>query len=105
MFSRSLKLYYYLWEFPHHILYIPFFLLFQYAQALIRLYALLTLYERGWGTRKIEMNGNEIVRSVGVLKETTQFVPPTQEIITISNNVSATHDVTPVQVNETKLEV
>lgn len=99
--SRGIKLYYYLWEFPHHILYIPLFLLFQYAQALIRLYALLTLYERGWGTRKIEVKGNEIVRSLEVPKLAPQFTPPpTQEIITISNNEAGTSQHTPLYVTD-----
>jgi hypothetical protein len=90
--SRGLKLYYYLWEYPRHILYIPLFLIFQYAQALIRLYALLTLYERGWGTRKIEVKGNEIVRSIQIPKLQTQIAPPpTQEIITITNNIAGAH--------------
>lgn len=64
--SRCIKLYYYLWEYPQHIIMVPLFILFQYAQALIRLYALVTLYERGWGTRTIEVKGNEVVRSATV---------------------------------------
>lgn len=75
--SRTIKLYYYIWEYPQHIVFIPLFILFQYAQTLIRLYALLTLYERGWGTRKVEVKGNEIVRSDGVAVE----APVEQQVV------------------------
>lgn len=71
--SRCIRLFYYLWEYPWHIFMIPLFIVFQYFQALIRLYALVTLYERGWGTRKINVKGNEIVRKIHV-------TPPVQAV-------------------------
>lgn len=61
--SRVMKLCYYLWDVPHYILYVPLFVLFQYVQAFVRIYALFTLYNRGWGTRDIKIKGNNVVRS------------------------------------------
>ncbi len=82
--SRTIKLYYYLWEYPSHIIIVPIFVLFQFFQAIIRIYALITVYERGWGTRKIEVKGNEIVRSISALKtfppEVAIEIPAVQEI-------------------------
>lgn len=60
--TRCLKLCYYLYDNPEYIVYIPVFVLFQYFQSVIKIIALFTLYERGWGTRDIEIVGNEIVR-------------------------------------------
>jgi hypothetical protein len=62
VFSRVVRLVYYFWNHPFHIVYIPFFILFQYLQAIIRIIALFTLYERGWGTRNITFVGNTIQR-------------------------------------------
>jgi cellulose synthase/poly-beta-1,6-N-acetylglucosamine synthase-like glycosyltransferase len=62
VFSRSLRLAYYLVKRPHHIVHIPAFILFQYLQAIIRIVALATVYERGWGTRDIKFVGNNIQR-------------------------------------------
>jgi cellulose synthase/poly-beta-1,6-N-acetylglucosamine synthase-like glycosyltransferase len=63
IFSRCIRLSYYLIKHPHHIIFMPFFIIFQYLQAVIRLVALLTLYERGWGTRNITLKGNTIARN------------------------------------------
>lgn len=62
MFSRIVRLAYYLWNHPLHVIYIPFWIIFQYVQAAIRLMALITIYERGWGTRTITFVGNTIQR-------------------------------------------
>jgi hypothetical protein len=96
LISRTLKLYYYLWEFPHHIVYIPMFIFFQYVQALIRLYALVTLYERGWGTRKIEVKGNEIVRSMPVAA--TVVTAPSVQMVSSEQNTQAEDAISPSQV-------
>lgn len=63
VFSRIARLVYYFWNHPFHIVYIPFFIMFQYLQAIIRIIALFTLYERGWGTRNIAFVGNTIQRN------------------------------------------
>jgi glycosyltransferase involved in cell wall biosynthesis len=60
--SRSLRIIYYLVFNPWHVIFIPFFIMFQYVQAVVRIWALLTLYERGWGTRDITFKGNTIER-------------------------------------------
>ena len=62
VFSRFVRLSYYFVKHPQNIVFIPFFIMFQYLQAVIRLYALVTLYERGWGTRDINLVGNTIQR-------------------------------------------
>jgi cellulose synthase/poly-beta-1,6-N-acetylglucosamine synthase-like glycosyltransferase len=81
LISRTIKLYYYLWEFPSHIIMVPVFVFFQFVQAFIRIYALITIYERGWGTRKIDVVGNEVVRSMPLSKPQVIIdIPDTQEI-------------------------
>jgi len=40
-----------LWTRPQDIIYVPAFILFGYYFAVMKLYALLTLHETGWGTR------------------------------------------------------
>ena len=62
LFSRFVRLAYYFWNHPLHVVYLPFWILFQYMQAIIRIMALLTVYERGWGTRSINFVGNTIQR-------------------------------------------
>jgi hypothetical protein len=62
VFSRILRLAYYFMKNPLHMILIPFFIIFQYIQAIVRVWALFTLYERGWGTRNITLNGNTIER-------------------------------------------
>jgi len=49
--TRSAKLLPHLWHRPQDIIYIPAFILFGYYFAVMKLYALLTLHETGWGTR------------------------------------------------------
>lgn len=63
VFSRIIRLSYYFIKNPANIIFIPFFIMFQYLQAIIRILALLTLYERGWGTRNIVFVGNTIARN------------------------------------------
>jgi hypothetical protein len=62
VFSRILRLAYYFVKHPWHVIFIPFFIVFQYLQAIVRIWALFTLYERGWGTRNITLKGNTIER-------------------------------------------
>lgn len=62
VFSRSIRLAYYLVKKPWNLIFIPFFIVFQYIQGIIRIFALFTIYERGWGTRNIKLVGNTIAR-------------------------------------------
>lgn len=62
LFSRTMKLCYYFWEHPRYIIYLPLFIVFQYVQAFVRVWALLTLYNRNWGTRTIKYKGNQVIR-------------------------------------------
>jgi cellulose synthase/poly-beta-1,6-N-acetylglucosamine synthase-like glycosyltransferase len=82
VFSRSVRLAYYLIKKPWNIVFIPFFIVFQYVQGIIRIIALFTIYERGWGTRNIKFNGNEIARDGNEAKladdmKNTDAVPST----------------------------
>jgi cellulose synthase/poly-beta-1,6-N-acetylglucosamine synthase-like glycosyltransferase len=61
--SRSIRVIYYLAKKPWNIIFMPVFIVFQYIQGLIRIYALFTVYERGWGTRNIQLVGNTIARN------------------------------------------
>jgi len=47
----TVKLLPHLWFRPQDIVYVPAFIAFGYYSAIIKLYALLTLHEVGWGTR------------------------------------------------------
>lgn len=67
IFSRALRLCYHLYEKPHHIIYIPFFIFFQYFQALVRIYAMFTVYNRNWGTRSVSVIGNQVQRTGPVI--------------------------------------
>jgi len=49
--TRTLKLLPHLWNRPQDIVYVPAFILFGYYFAIMKLYALVTLHETGWGTR------------------------------------------------------
>jgi len=49
--TRTFKLLPHLWKSPGHIIYVPAFILFGYYFAIMKLYALCTLHETGWGTR------------------------------------------------------
>jgi len=49
--TRTAKLLPHLWHTPHHIIYVPAFILFGYYFAIMKVYALCTLHETGWGTR------------------------------------------------------
>lgn len=51
MATRTAKLLPHLWHQPRHIVYVPAFILFGYYFAIMKVYALLTLHETGWGTR------------------------------------------------------
>ncbi|GJJ06405.1 hypothetical protein Clacol_000596 [Clathrus columnatus] len=49
--TRTAKLLPHLWYRPQDIIYVPAFILFGYYFAIMKLYALFTLHETGWGTR------------------------------------------------------
>lgn len=49
--TRTIKLLPHLWHNPNHIIYVPAFIAFGYYFAIMKIYALLTLHETGWGTR------------------------------------------------------
>jgi hypothetical protein len=49
--TRTAKLLPHLWNTPQHVIYVPAFILFGYYFALMKIYALFTLHETGWGTR------------------------------------------------------
>ncbi|KAE8267437.1 hypothetical protein A4X09_0g4915 [Tilletia walkeri] len=50
--TRTAKLLPHLWFRPQDILHVPAFIIFGYYFAIMKLYALFTLHETGWGTRK-----------------------------------------------------
>jgi len=49
--TRTAKLLPHLWHRPQDVIYVPAFILFGYYFAIMKLYALFTLHETGWGTR------------------------------------------------------
>lgn len=49
--TRTAKLLPHLWYRPQDIIFVPAFILFGYYFAIMKLYALFTLHETGWGTR------------------------------------------------------
>jgi hypothetical protein len=49
--TRTAKLLPHLWDRPQDIIYVPAFIAFGYYFAIMKLYALCTLHETGWGTR------------------------------------------------------
>jgi len=49
--TRTAKLLPHLWNRPQDIIYVPAFIVFGYYFALMKIYALCTLHETGWGTR------------------------------------------------------
>jgi cellulose synthase/poly-beta-1,6-N-acetylglucosamine synthase-like glycosyltransferase len=85
--SRALRLAYYFIKNPWHVIFIPFFIVFQYIQAIVRVWALFTLYERGWGTRNITLNGNTIERDDIVVDDKTQAVAQEVEIVDVKEPI------------------
>jgi cellulose synthase/poly-beta-1,6-N-acetylglucosamine synthase-like glycosyltransferase len=112
MFSRFVRLAYYFWQHPLHIIYIPIWVIFQYIQAIIRIIALFTVYERGWGTRSITFVGNtiqrdnnsedalEVARAVEMQETPKEVVSET----TVETTVETPVDI-PVETNANKPEV
>lgn len=49
--TRTAKLLPHLWHRPQDVIHVPAFILFGYYFAIMKLYALFTLHETGWGTR------------------------------------------------------
>lgn len=82
--SRMLRLAYYFIKNPWHVIFIPFFIIFQYIQGVVRVWALFTLYERGWGTRNITLNGNTIERDDIVVDANTQPIAQEVEIVDVT---------------------
>lgn len=68
LFSRFLKLIYYFWIKPQNIIFLPFFVIFQYIQAIIRIWALITINERKWGTKDMTVKGGVIINNNDILK-------------------------------------
>lgn len=61
--SRTIKLSYYLTEKPWRILSMPSFIIWQYIAAGIKIYAMVTCYNRTWGTRDITVKDGEVIRT------------------------------------------
>jgi len=80
--TRTAKLLPHLWHTPSHIIYVPAFILFGYYFAIMKLYALFTLHETGWGTRAGIGDPTQATAatdggvSVGVAGEKTYFGVP-----------------------------
>ncbi|RDB15598.1 hypothetical protein Hypma_004061 [Hypsizygus marmoreus] len=51
--TRTAKLLPHLWHRPQDIIYVPAFILFGYYFAIMKIYALFTLHETGWGTVQV----------------------------------------------------
>lgn len=49
--TRTLKLMPHLWHRPQDVIHVPAFIAFGYYFAIMKVYALFTLHETGWGTR------------------------------------------------------
>jgi cellulose synthase/poly-beta-1,6-N-acetylglucosamine synthase-like glycosyltransferase len=107
IFSRIVRLSYYFVKNPQNVVFIPFFIMFQYLQALIRLLALVTLYERGWGTRNIVFVGNSIAREgITVDAADTDAANATNaaNAASSSNAIEATETSVDVQVVEIEIQ-
>eukprot|EP00171_Calliarthron_tuberculosum_P011601 IDg11601t1 len=63
IFSRIIKLCYYLIEKPMRVFSMPAFIVWQYIAACIKIYAMVTCYNRTWGTRDITVKDGEVVRT------------------------------------------
>jgi cellulose synthase/poly-beta-1,6-N-acetylglucosamine synthase-like glycosyltransferase len=85
LFSRSMRIVYYFVRHPLKLIFVPFFIIFQYIQAIIRVFALFTLYERGWGTRTIVFVGNTIARTGETVVESGD--EETEETVEVSKHV------------------
>lgn len=80
MATRTAKLLPHLWFRPQDIIYVPAFILFGYYFAIMKIYALFTLHETGWGTRagigepEDANQPNVLIKNDGMeLKEHSQF--------------------------------
>lgn len=49
--TRTGKLLPHLWHNPSHVIFVPAFIIFGYYFSIMKMYALFTLHETGWGTR------------------------------------------------------
>lgn len=65
LFSRMVKLSYYLIDNPWRIFHMPAFIIWQYIAAGIKIYAMCTCYNRTWGTRDITVKDGEVIRTKG----------------------------------------
>lgn len=82
--TRTAKLLPHLWFRPQDIIYVPAYILFGYYFALMKIYALFTLHETGWGTRKGVGEPQEANDKVAAAKiqSTLGFEAGTNEVIT-----------------------
>lgn len=74
IFSRFLKLIYYFGINPQFIVYLPIFVLFQYVQAIIRIWALITINERKWGTKGMTVKGGVVVNDDNDLRNSKNYI-------------------------------
>ena len=63
VFSRGLKLIHHFYRKPKDIIYLPIYILYQYFIVFIRLYALMSLSNRKWGNRAIDVVDGKVVRT------------------------------------------
>ena len=112
LFSRTIRLCYHLYEKPHHIVYIPLFILFQYYQAATRIYAMFTVYNRSWGTRNVTVGKDGQVQRTGT-EEVTSTIPTVTTVVqVIPKNTNSDTDASssndeedPQEVNKTQHEI
>lgn len=60
--SRALKLIVHLANKPIDIIYVPVYVIYNYFMGVVRIYALLTIQNRMWGSRAVGVVGNQVVR-------------------------------------------
>ena len=81
--SRGFKLLHHFRRVPREIWVLPFYIAGSYFSACVRIYALLTIYDRSWGNRDVKVNkNNEIVRTDAASKKAREVkiveVPETE---------------------------
>lgn len=69
MATRTAKLLPHLWFRPQDVIYVPAFILFGYYFAIMKIYALFTLHETGWGTRAGIGEPEDANAKVGMVSE------------------------------------
>ncbi|WVN90842.1 uncharacterized protein L203_106085 [Cryptococcus depauperatus CBS 7841] len=79
MCTRTFKVLPHLWNNPSHVIYVPAFILFGYYFAIMKLYALFTLHETGWGTRSGIGNITEATAAAEKEKRETDLAQQQQQ--------------------------